>query len=711
MDVIWATSNLPDPTLGGGAALEHELLRRAARSHAITLVTGGLAHDEPVPAPLLDLGLVEVVPAGAPRRAQPGRIGTLVRSLAGPPFEFWMAGPKVASVGREVARRQTELVHVMWAESAPVAVAAASRGPTAFLATDSFTRHEERELAQAVSARQRLYRRLQLARTRRWERRYRHAGAVAAVSPLDAAAFTDLGVPATVVPVILGDEWFAPPTEPRQPDRVSFIAALDYGPNQDAVRWLLTEIWPRLRDTRPGTELHVVGRNPSAEIRTATEQAGAVLHADVDDIRPHYWRSSAVLIPVRLGSGTRTKVLHAMACGTPVVSTRTACEGLPVTSGEQALLADDGPGLVEAVVEVLDAPVAAEAARPGCSAAGRGPPQRARRRCARGSVGPSPGNGPMTTSRPQVCVVCPTHQRSSLLPRLVRALEEQSYPSDLVEVRIVDDCSTDDTAAVLADLAAASPLRLVPMRTEANSGPARARNVGWRSTTAPIVAFTDDDCVPSAEWLASGVAALGQAPGAGVAQGPVERPVSAPLGPWSVFRENPGPTPFFEGCNVFYRREALEETGGFAEDIAWYGEDAEAGWRVLDAGWDRTFAADAVVVHDVDERGVGWHIRNGYLERNLIGVGARHPRFAEEAYWRPWAWKRETAAMAAAVVGGLGASRLRPLALLAVPWLWLRWPRRGYRALPLLGPQRAAVDVAQLAGHVAGSLRHRRVVL
>jgi GT2 family glycosyltransferase len=317
----------------------------------------------------------------------------------------------------------------------------------------------------------------------------------------------------------------------------------------------------------------------------------------------------------------------------------------------------------------------------------------------------------VSEARPDVCIVCPTYQRAGPLPRLVSALEAQTHPAHLIEVRIVDDCSSDDTAAVLADLAARSRLRVIPMTTPENSGPARARNIGWQATTAPLVAFTDDDCAPRPEWVAAGVAALREHPAAGVAQGPVERPRSVPLGPWSVFREHPGPTPFFEACNVFYVRAALADTGGFAEDIAWYGEDAEAGWRVLDAGWDRTFAAGAVVVHDVAERGVGWHIRNGYLERNLVGVGARHPRFAAEAYWRPWAWKRETAAMALATVGLLGALRARPLALLVLPWLWLRWPRGGYRSMPLLGPQRAAVDLAQLAGHVAGSVRHRTVVL
>lgn len=314
-------------------------------------------------------------------------------------------------------------------------------------------------------------------------------------------------------------------------------------------------------------------------------------------------------------------------------------------------------------------------------------------------------------TEPDVCVVCATYGRSSLLPRLVAALEAQTYPLDRVEVRIVDNASEDDTTEVLLRLAADTPLRLVPMRMEVNRGPAAARNAGWRATTAPLLAFTDDDCTPEPGWLASGIEALRRCEDVGVVQGRVTRPPDVPLGPWTLFREHDGPTPYFEACNVFYRRAAFEVTGGFAEDIGWYGEDAEAGWRVLDRGWARGFAADAVVAHDVSERDLRWHLRSAYLERNLVGVGARHPGFAAEAYWRRWAMRPEDVAMAAALVGLIGATRARSLLALAVPWLWMRWPRRGYRSMPLLGPKRAALDATQLAGHVVGSVRHRTLVL
>jgi glycosyltransferase involved in cell wall biosynthesis len=312
-----------------------------------------------------------------------------------------------------------------------------------------------------------------------------------------------------------------------------------------------------------------------------------------------------------------------------------------------------------------------------------------------------------------VRVVCATYRRAHLLPRLVAALEAQTFPMDRVEVCIVDNASHDDTGAVLAELARTSTLHLVVLAEAENDGPARARNRGWRTTDIDLLAYIDDDCVPDPDWLERGVAAMRADEGLGVVQGAVRVPEGITMTPWSVIRELDGPSPYFEGCNVFYRRAALAAAGGFSELLGWYGEDTEAGWSVVDLGWRRAFEGAAGVVHDHEERGLRWHLRNGYLERNLIGVGRRHPAFAREAYWRRWAWKKETAAL---TVGGLLAAvgvglQVWPSLLALLPWVWLRWPRRGHRTYPWLGFQRLAVDAAQAAGHLAGSIRYRTLVL
>ena len=307
-----------------------------------------------------------------------------------------------------------------------------------------------------------------------------------------------------------------------------------------------------------------------------------------------------------------------------------------------------------------------------------------------------------------ITVVAPTHQRSDLLQRLVSALEAQDHPADRFEVVIVDDASSDDTPAVLAALQARSTISLRALRLDCNGGPAAARNAGWRAARAPVVAFVDDDCTPEPGWVAGLVKAFGRNERLGVAQGRTVAAAAGERGLWAIAREFGWETPWFEGCNVAYRHEALVATGGFDEEIRWYGEDTSAGWKVLDAGWERDFAVDAVVVHDVEERGIRWRIRHAWLEAHLVELAARHPGLRREAFWRRWAFRRESVTLPLAALG-LAAATRRPLAaLLVVPYLL---PRRDLWSRPKDLLAFVAVDAAAIAGHLRGSLVGRVVVL
>jgi glycosyltransferase involved in cell wall biosynthesis len=311
---------------------------------------------------------------------------------------------------------------------------------------------------------------------------------------------------------------------------------------------------------------------------------------------------------------------------------------------------------------------------------------------------------------PAVTVVVPTFERAALLPRLVAALERQTVPPECFDVVVVDNASLDDTAACLAELRAGSPLRLRTL-VETRQSPAAARNTGWRSSHAPLVAFIDDDCVPEPGWLRAGIDALLADERIGVVQGHTDKPAGAALGDWTLWRRVEGPTPYFEGLNIFYRRRALERAGGFDEDIGNYGEDAALGWAVLDAGWERGYADDALAYHDVEERGVRYHVRTGLLECNVARIAKRYPAFRDAAFWRPWAFRREGVAFIVALLGATVAVR-RPAALvLVVPYLRQRMPPAGHPRRMHLMAERLVVDAARFAGMRAGSLRYRIAVL
>jgi GT2 family glycosyltransferase len=315
----------------------------------------------------------------------------------------------------------------------------------------------------------------------------------------------------------------------------------------------------------------------------------------------------------------------------------------------------------------------------------------------------------MSADRLAVSVVAPTYQRVDRLRRLVAALEAQDLPPDRFEVLVVDDASQDATPEVLAQLVDASPLPHVRvLRLERNGGPAAARNAGWRAARAEVVAFVDDDCTPTPGWAAAHVRAFDRNERLGVVQGWTQAADGART-PWSVAREVGYETPWFEGCNIAYRKAALEATGGFDEELRWYGEDTAAGWKVVEAGWERDFATGAVVVHDLEDRGLRWRIRHGWLETNLVRLAARHPGLRASGLWRRWAFRPQSVTLPLAVIAVVAAVVWTPWAALAVLPYLLGRPELLRRPRGLAGL--ALVDAAASAGHLHGSIRGRALVL
>lgn len=313
---------------------------------------------------------------------------------------------------------------------------------------------------------------------------------------------------------------------------------------------------------------------------------------------------------------------------------------------------------------------------------------------------------------PEVAVVVATHGRAALLPRLVAALQAQTLPRERFEVLVVDDGSRDDTPRVLTRLAGATPLRLRALRVEPNAGPAAARNVGWRHATAPVVAFTDDDCVPEPGWLAAGLAALEDGAPAVVVGRTLPAP-DQPRGPFSrtlhVEDTRHAPT-----CNVVYRRADLELVGGFDERLR-TGEDTDLMLRVRGTGAAVVHAPGAVVHHDVSPSSVRDAVRNATRWVDLPALVARHPQVRSSHLHARVFWKPSHPRVILAAVGLTAAVGRPAAALLTLPWLHHRLVRvpltasRRQRVASLPGAM--AVDLTEVGTMVRGSLRHRTLVL
>lgn len=148
-------------------------------------------------------------------------------------------------------------------------------------------------------------------------------------------------------------EGLDPIAEPRD---VLFVGSMDYHANIDAVIEFAGKIWPEILTRHPEFRFVIVGRNPPAEVRDLAELRNVEVTGTVDDVRPWYRRACVVVVPLRTGSGTRLKILEAMAAGIPVVSTRLGAEGLDVTDACDIILADTAQDTIEAVDALLKSP-------------------------------------------------------------------------------------------------------------------------------------------------------------------------------------------------------------------------------------------------------------------------------------------------------------------------------------------------------------------
>jgi sugar transferase (PEP-CTERM/EpsH1 system associated) len=142
-------------------------------------------------------------------------------------------------------------------------------------------------------------------------------------------------------------------TAPREPRRsLVFVGSMDYHANIDAAVYFANEVWPKVRARRPDLQFIIVGSRPTPEVLALAHQPGITVTGTVDDIRPFYGGALAVVVPLRVGSGTRLKVLEAMAAGTPVISTILGAEGLSVSDGAEIRLADSPPAMADAATSL-----------------------------------------------------------------------------------------------------------------------------------------------------------------------------------------------------------------------------------------------------------------------------------------------------------------------------------------------------------------------
>jgi glycosyltransferase involved in cell wall biosynthesis len=296
------------------------------------------------------------------------------------------------------------------------------------------------------------------------------------------------------------------------------------------------------------------------------------------------------------------------------------------------------------------------------------------------------------------------------------SLFEQDLPRQQYEVIVVDSSPDDAVRRTVAELQADAPCTL-RLLTKPAEGPGPSRNLGAHHARGEIIAFMDSDCRASPQWLRQGIAAF--ADRVGVVQGRTLPEPDVPLGIFTWYVRIEHETFIYEGANIFYRKAAIEQVGGFAPEYcsnafnSMGGEDLDLAWRVKRAGWASRFCTEALVYHEVQPIPV---TRWLFIKRHYIWprLASKFPELRPFLFAR-YFFDRHQACLCLLLIG-LALAAWMPLALIlclpyaisrgSEPTRTLTGPLRLLRVLVYL-PR----DFLSLIILSAGSLRYRSLLL
>ena len=369
MRILWLKTELLHPVDKGGKIRTYAMLRELRRHHHVTYLTldDGTAAGDAREKAVEYCHEVETVPFSQPARGTLGFYADLFRNVFSS-LPYAVAKYRSAAFRQAIERAvATGRFDVVVCDFLTPSVNVPDRlgVPTVLFEHNVEAAIWERHASVATHPVKKAYMREQWRRMLRWEtrecRRFDH---VVAVSDADRDTFRDrMGVTqVSSVPTGVDIGYFAPTGATRNSHEIVFTGSMDWLPNEDGLEWFCGEILPLVRAKVPQATLSVVGRNPSARVKSlAARHSGVTVTGTVPDVRPYLERAGALVVPLRIGGGTRLKIYEGMSMGRPTVSTTIGAEGLPVHHGEELLIADTAADFADAVARLLADPSEGEA--------------------------------------------------------------------------------------------------------------------------------------------------------------------------------------------------------------------------------------------------------------------------------------------------------------------------------------------------------------
>jgi polysaccharide biosynthesis protein PslH len=368
LQLLLLTPQLPYPPRQGASLRNFNIIQGLSGQYELTLLSylePGQTADPHTIEPLLKLcAVVQTVPL-TPR---PGwlRLAQMLFSRQ-PDMAHRLNRPEFAAALRQLLRdNQFDIVQIEGIELAPFIRIVKELLPQSKIIFDDHNAEAElqrRAFLTDLGTPRRwpaaFYSWVQARRLRRFERwACETADGVTAVSALDAKLLQELvpGLAVTAIPNCIDVEQYSQPGETPIPFDLVFIGKMDYRPNIDAMLWFAQEIWPMIVERRPETTLAVVGQQPHARLAPLRALPNVAITGQVESVRPYLDGASVFIMPFRLGSGTRLKLIEAMAAGKAIVATPSGAEGFPLYNDKELLLATQPADFALSVLHLLGQP-------------------------------------------------------------------------------------------------------------------------------------------------------------------------------------------------------------------------------------------------------------------------------------------------------------------------------------------------------------------
>ena len=353
MNILFVTTKTPLPMDDGHSLRDFNILWQLAKEHRIHLISTVKAEREWGYVGDLEKVCASVQLVGVPaNRSKLALAATLIESLikrkAFVTCKYDLPAMRQA-IRRTLAENTIDLVHFSMLSLA-VYLDEVTGYPVALDEHNVESALLRRQLVVESGIRHIFFRWQQKWLENFEQKATRQVRQIWACSDIDAKQLRQFApqTPAAVVPNGVDCNYFQPLIDVRvEEESLVFVGGLNWHPNLDGLRWFDREILPLLLPKHPGLRLHIIGDGSQAQWR---HKNNIVCHGRVEDIRPFMARATVFIVPLRVGGGTRLKILNAMAAGCCVVATSIGAEGLAAVDGENILIGDSAGQFAEQIL-------------------------------------------------------------------------------------------------------------------------------------------------------------------------------------------------------------------------------------------------------------------------------------------------------------------------------------------------------------------------